>query len=230
MKSWKLSLVIGDLVVATTCLSSSSIAYVLNIPAKGKVIEDFIPAGWTLEDRTAGDLNGDGKDDLALRVIKSGKPGERPRSLVVLLNTKTGWQRLAVADNLLSCDSCGGMLDNIRMQIRKRVFITNQLVGSRNAIDISHSFWIDRKSGKLVCIGEDLNPYDRGGNGNSITDSRNFLTGKRIVRRYRGNPRSGTGEPELVKTENLNVSKKLRSIESMNFEAIRLSSLDTDDN
>jgi hypothetical protein len=229
MKSWKSSLVIGGLVVATTCLSSSSVAYVVNIPAKGKVIEDFIPAGWTLEERTAGDLNGDGKDDLGLRVIKSGKSGDRPRSLVVLLNTKTGWQRLAVADNLLVCDSCGGMLGSIRMQIQKQVLITNQLVGSRNAIDISHSFWIDRKSGKLVCIGEDLNPYDRA-NGNSITDSRNFLTGKRIIQRYRGKPRSGISEAELVKTEHLNVSKKLRLIESMNFEAIRLSSLDTDDN
>jgi hypothetical protein len=229
MKSWKLSLVIGGLAVATTCLSSSSIACVVNIPAKGKVIEDFILAGWTLEDRTAGDLNGDGKDDLVLRVIKSGKSGDRPRSLVVLLNTKTGWQRLAVADNLLLCDICGGMLGSIRMQIRKQVLITNQLVGSRNAIDISHRFWIDRKSGKLVCIGEDLNPYDRA-NGNSITDSRNFLTGKRIIQRYRGKPRSGISEAELVKTENLNVSKKLRSIESMNFEAILLSSLDTDDN
>jgi hypothetical protein len=229
MKSWKLSLFIGSLIVATTCLGSSSIAYMLNVPAKGKVIEDFIPAGWTLEERTAGDLNGDGKDDLVLRVIKSGKSGDRPRLLVVLLNTKTGWQRLAVADNLLVCDGCGGMLGSIRMQIQKQVLITSQLVGSRNAIDISHSFWIDRKSGKLVCIGEDLNPYDRA-NGNSITDSRNFLTGKRIIQRYRGNPRGGILEPELVKTENLNVSKKLRSIESMNFEGIRLSSLDTDDN
>ena len=229
MKSWKLSLFIGSLIVATTCLSSSSIAYMLNVPAKGKVIEDFIPAGWVLENQTAGDLNGDGKDDLALRIIKLGKRGDLPRSLIVLLNTKTGWQRLAVADNLFLCDGCGGMLGDIRMQIRKQVLITNQLVGSRDAIDISHSFWIDRKSGKLVCIGEDLSPYDRAG-GNSITDSRNFLTGKRIVKRYRGNPRGGILEPELVKTENLKVSKKLRSIESMNFEAIRLSSLDTNDN
>jgi hypothetical protein len=174
-------------------------------------------------------LNGDGKDDLALRIIKLGKRGDLPRSLVVLVNTKTGWQRLAMADNLFVCDGCGGMLGDIRMQIRKQVLITNQLVGSRDAIDISHSFWIDRKSGKLVCIGEDLNPYDRA-NGNSITDSRNFLTGKRIVQRYRGNPRGGILDPELVKTENLKVSKKLRSIESMNFEAIRLSSLDTNDN
>lgn len=201
----------------------------LNVPAKGKVIEDFIPAGWVLENQTAGDLNGDGKDDLALRIIKLGKRGDLPRSLVVLLNTKTGWQRLAMADNLFFCDGCGGVLGDIRMQIRKQVLITNQLVGSRDAIDISHSFWIDRKSGKLVCIGEDLNPYDRAG-GNSITDSRNFLTGKRIVKRYRGNPHGGILEPELVKTENLKVSKKLRSIESMNFEAIRLSSLDTNDN
>lgn len=201
----------------------------LNVPAKGKVIEDFIPAGWVLENQTAGDLNGDGKDDLALRIIKLGKRGDLPRSLVVLLNTKTGWQRLAMADNLFFCDGCGGVLGDIRMQIRKQVLITNQLVGSRDAIDISHSFWIDRKSGKLVCIGEDLNPYDRA-NGNSITDSRNFLTGKRIIQRYRGNPRGGILDPELVKTENLKVSKKLRSIESMNFEAIRLSSLDTNDN
>jgi hypothetical protein len=229
MKSWKLSLFIGSLIVATTCFSSSSIAYMLNVPAKGKVIEDFIPASWVLENQTAGDLNGDGKDDLALRIIKLGKRGDLPRALVVLLNTKTGWQRLAMADNLFVCDGCGGMLGDIRMQIRKQVLITNQLVGSRDAIDISHSFWIDRKSGKLVCIGEDLNPYDRA-NGNSITDSRNFLTGKRIIQRYRGNPRGGILEPELVKTENLKVSKKLRSIESMNFEAIRLSSLDTNDN
>jgi hypothetical protein len=229
MKSWKLSLFIGSLIVATTCFSSSSIAYMLNVPAKGKVIEDFIPAGWVLQNQTAGDLNGDGKDDLALRIIKLGKRGDLPRSLVVLLNTKTGWQRLAVADNFLLCDSCGGMLGDIRMQIRKQVLITNQLVGSRNAVDISHSFWIDRKSGKLVCIGEDLNPYDRA-NGNSITDSRNFLTGKRIVQRYRGNSRGGILEAKLVKTENLKVSKKLRSIESMNFEAILLSSLDTYDN
>ena len=201
----------------------------LNVPAKGKVIEDFIPAGWVLENQTAGDLNGDGKDDLALRIIKLGKRGDLPRSLIVLLNTKTGWQRLAVADNLFLCDGCGGMLGDIRMQIRKQVLITNQLVGSRSAIDVLHSFWIERKSGKLVCIGEDLSPYDRAG-GNSITDSRNFLTGKRIVKRYRGNPRSGTGEPELVKTENLKVSKKLRSIESMNFETILLSSLDNNDN
>ena len=201
----------------------------LNVPAKGKVIEDFIPAGWVLENQTAGDLNGDGKDDLALRIIKLGKRGDLPRSLVVLLNTKTGWQRLAMADNLFFCDGCGGVLGDIRMQIRKQVLITNQLVGSRDAIDISHSFWIDRKSGKLVCIGEDLSPYDRAG-GNSITDSRNFLTGKRIVKRYRGNPHGGILEPELVKTENLKVSKKLRSIENMNFEVILLSSLDNNDN
>jgi hypothetical protein len=58
MKYWKLSLVIGGLAVTTTCLSSSSIAYMLNVPAKGKVIEDFILAGWVLENQTAGDLNG----------------------------------------------------------------------------------------------------------------------------------------------------------------------------
>ena len=228
MKSWKLSLFIGGLTVATTCFSSSSIAYVPNVPVMGKVIEDFIPAGWALEDQTAGDLNGDGKDDLALRLIKSGKPEDRPRSLVVLLNTKTGWQRLVVADNLLFCSGCGGMLGDVRMQIRKQVLITNQLVGSREAIDISHSFWVDRKSGKLVCIGEDLYSYDRA-NGNSIMDSRNFLVGKRIVQRYRWNLHSGIGKTELVKTENLKVSKKLRSIESINFEAVRLTSLNTDE-
>ncbi len=229
MKSWKLSLFIGSLIVATTCFSSSSIAYMLNVPAKGKVIKDFIPAGWVLENQTAGDLNGDGRDDLALRIIKLGERGNLPRSLVVLLNTKTGWQRLAMADNLFFCDGCGGMLGDISMQIRKQVLVIDQLVGSREAIDVSHSFWIDRKSGKLVCIGEDLHPYDRAG-GYSITDSRNFLTGKRIVHRYRGNSRSRIIDLKLVKTQNLKVSKKLRPIESMNFEAIMLSSPDPNDN
>jgi hypothetical protein len=228
MKSWKLSrLMIGGLIVASTCLSAS-IAHAISVPAKGEAIEDFIPAGWELEEQAAGDLNNDGKDDLALRLIQLGERGSRARSLVVLLNTKTGWQRLAVADNLLLCDGCGGMLGSVRMQIRKQVLVTDQLAGSRNAINILHSFWIDQKSGKLVCIGEDLNPYDRA-NGNAIDDSRNFLTGKRIVKYYRGD-REGDGKARIVKTENFKVSKKLRPIESINFEAARTSALDTDNN
>jgi hypothetical protein len=185
--------------------SSRSAAPKASPPSAG--VEKMIPADWKVEQQTSGDLNGDRQPDMALRLIQS-KTGQR--ALLVLLATPSGWEKLALAPKLLLCQNCGGTLGtpsgaNIKVMIEDGVLIVDQLMGSRNAIHTIHRFWIDRTSQKLVCIGEDINPFDRA-NGNKITDSRNFLTGKRLI------------ETSSQRTEERQVSKVLQSIESIDIE------------
>jgi hypothetical protein len=202
------------LLTATVFLANGSAAI-----AASSNIQDFIPKGYRLEKSLSTDLNGDQQNDQILQVIESGDRYGRKRSLIVLLGSKSGWQPLAVAPNLLFASGMGGMIENIRIEVQaKNVLVVKQLAGSRGAISVIHRFWIDRSSQRLVLIGEDVNPYDRA-NGNEIRDSRNFLTGKRIVEEYRG--RKSRDGKDLVKRQQLEVSRKLQEIETIDIEAVR---------
>lgn len=183
-------------------------------------IEAFIPAGWQVAQQISGDLNGDRRQDAVLKLSRDGQ-----FDLIVLLATSSGWQQLAHAPNLLLCGGCAGPLGtnqggHIRIEIEDDVLLVKQIAGSRGAVEIVHRFWIDRPSDQLVLIGEDVNPYDRA-NGNEIRDSRNFLTGKRIIEEYRGNP-DGGGK-ELIRTQTLTVSRQLQPIDAIDIEQVRSS-------
>jgi hypothetical protein len=193
-------------------------------PAQPTPLEQMIPSGWTLEKQSSGDLNGDRQPDMALKLIQS-TTGQR--ALLVLLATPSGWEKLALAPKLLLCKRCAGMMgtetgEHIIVNINNGVLVVEHYRGSRDAIHLTQRFWIDRNSQKLVCIGEDINPYDRA-NGNKLNDSRNFLTGKRIVETILVNTRDG--HKPRRSTEELKVSKVLRSIESMDIEVATQSSL-----
>jgi hypothetical protein len=197
-----------------------------NNPAK-QAITDFIPQGWEIEKEVSGDLNNDGKADRVLQIAEVGDSGARPRSLLILKATTSGWETIATAPKLLLCSGCAGMLggpkgQHIRLTIENGVLIVNQLAGSRSAIAMTHRLWIDRASQKVVLIGEDLRPYDRA-NGNEIIDSRNFLTGKQIVKEYQGQRK---GQKKLIRTQTLKVSRDLMAIESVDIEAARRSAPD----
>lgn len=202
--------------VSTFCLLTATVLF-SSAPgsiAASKNIQDFIPKGYRLETAIAADLNSDRQDDQILQVISG-----RKRSLVVLLGSKSGWKPLVIAPNLLLTSGMGGMMENIRLEVQtNNVLTVKQLAGSRGAISIIHRFWIDQKSQRLVLIGEDINPYDRA-NGNEIRDSRNFLTGKRIVEEYRG--RKDRNGKDLVKRQLLEVSRELQGIETIDIGAVR---------
>jgi hypothetical protein len=187
-------------------------------------VEAMIPAGWTLEKQTSGDLNGDQKSDVALKLIQQ-KTGDR--ALLVLLATPSGWKKLALAPKLLLCKRCAGMMgtdtgEHITVNIDNGVLAIEQYSGSREVIHTTHRFWIDQSSKKLVCIGEDIHPYDRA-NGNKLTDSRNFLTGKRIVDETIVS-NSAPYKPGH-RTQEFKVSKELRAIESIDIEAVKQNAL-----
>lgn len=84
------------------------------LPRQAAALEHFVPAGWKLEAKAAGDLNGDSLPDAALvlhmdsarnRIAPSFAPDTRydtnPRMLVVLLGRKGGGYALAAADHKL---------------------------------------------------------------------------------------------------------------------------------
>jgi hypothetical protein len=187
-------------------------------------VDAMIPAGWTLEKQTSGDLNGDRQPDVALKLIQP-KTGER--ALLVLLATTTGWKKLALAPKLLLCKRCAGMMgtetgEHIKVNIDNGVLAVEQYSGSRDVIHTTHRFWIDQRSKKLVCIGEDIHPYDRA-NGNKLTDSRNFLTGKRIVDETIVS-NGGSYKPGH-RTQEFKVPKELRAIESIDIESVKQNAL-----
>lgn len=188
--------------------------------------QGLIPDRWIVEQKTLGDLNGDGRPDMVLKLIQSGTDADRKRALQVLLSTPSGWQKLAFANKLLLCASCGGLLgtengSHIRVEINDGILVVDQLRGSREAMRIIHRFWIDRNSQELVCIGEDINPYDRA-NGNQVTDSRNFLTGKRLVVESRGKLSNSQAPLRSFETK---VSRQLQSIESIDIEEVSNSAI-----
>jgi hypothetical protein len=207
--------------VSTFCILSATIVVSNHSGAiaASKNLQDFIPKGSRLEQSISADLNGDQQSDRVLQVIESGDRYGRKRSLIVLLGSKSGWNPLAIAPKLLLASGTGGMMENIRIEIENRgVLKVRQLAGSRGAISMTHRFWIDRNSQRLVLIGEDVNPYDRA-NGNAINDSRNYLTGKRVVEEYRG--RKSREGKDLVKRQELTVSRELKSMETIDIEAVR---------
>lgn len=207
---------------AKPSIAQSPIQIAQATPTRKSSTAAFIPNGWTVEKEISGDLNSDGTSD---RVLQIANREGNSRSLIVLFSTSSGWKQIASAPQLLLCTSCAGVMGtekggHIQLQIQDSVLVVKQLAGSRSAVQIIHRFWVDRNSRKLVCIGEDVNPYDRA-NGNSINDSRNFLTGKRIIEEYRGR----IGKDPVRRREG-SVSRQLRSIESIDIEVVRKSAIE----
>jgi hypothetical protein len=202
-------------------------------PARRSYVAPFIPIGWSLEKEVSGDLNDDGRNDIALQIAEPGSSGNQPkyeqkRMLRIVMSTPSGWKQVASTSQIFLCRGCAGMLgsDNgshIQLQIQDGILIVKQLAGSRSAIQIIHRFWLDRTSQKFVRIGEDLNSYDRA-NGNAIEDSRNFLTGQRTVKEYRG--RKDRSGKDLIRTQELKVSRQLTPIEALDIEAIRKTAIE----
>ena len=85
------------------------------LPPTAAAAEGFAPAGWTVESRQEGDLNADGRADLAL-VLRGQDPGlilantqglgepsidSNPRIIVVAFAQAAGGYRLAMSNHTL---------------------------------------------------------------------------------------------------------------------------------
>ena len=90
------------------------------IPTSGRPLVSFIPRGYQLlrDCRATGDLNGDGRADVALVLVPMAEDTARsgdnlpPRLLLVLWRTATGYHLAARSNRAILCRSCGGMGDD----------------------------------------------------------------------------------------------------------------------
>lgn len=95
--------------------SASAYASDVQLPQRASSAEGFVPAGWRLHAQASGDLDGDGRADLAL-VIQNTDPAnihhntnglgapswdENPRVLIVALADGNGFRRVAQASGFV---------------------------------------------------------------------------------------------------------------------------------
>jgi len=199
------------------------------VPAEGKAVEDFVPAGWVLEEQVAGDLNGDALPDLALKLIQERPPGakddeiiERQRALVVLFRGQDGrLRRAGVTDRVLQCTSCGGAFHGVNeapaeVKIERGVLIIKQDFGSREVTEHTYRFRHEPAAGRLVLIGFDSTTTDRL-TGAVTRESTNYLTGRKITTTTTP-PKTPRGK-DAVKTTTQTVARKRTPMEEVDGES-----------
>ncbi len=169
------------------------------LPRVSALPEHFVPAGWTIESKAEGDLNTDGKLDLALTLVEAkpadfdpDNPAERERALLVLVRNDVGYGRNAANGKLLQCTRCGGafygMLETpVDVSIAKGVLIVRQNHGSRNVVSTTHRFRRVPKSGMFRLIGYDHEDADRA-TGERVSESTNYLTRVKIAEVFQYDP------------------------------------------
>src|SRR5205085_10003267 len=163
-----------------------------SIPAVAGAVNNFVPAGWKIEEQVTGDLNGDTVPDYALKLVED-KPAkdkddmatERQRALIIVLRNKEGkLTRAAVTDSLLQCTRCGGAFYGVveapaNVKIEKGVIIVEQDHGSRDLTNTTYRFRYDADTQRFILIVFDFADADRV-TGKVVSDITNYLT---VVRR-----------------------------------------------
>lgn len=156
------------------------------VPAQGARAEDFLPRGWKVGARVAGDLNGDRLSDHVLQVVPSDydssgiSAAPEAHALIVLLAEGGKLRRAAVATRLLVpfVPQYG-----LEASIRNGVLVINQNFGMTDVSDLTHRFRYDPATGRFLLIGKDTWNYHRpqGPEWPATRISENYLTGVRLT-------------------------------------------------
>lgn len=199
------------------------------VPAEGRAAEEFVPAGWVLEEQVAGDLNGDSVPDLALKLIQPKRADagedaivERRRALVVLLKDRDGLLRRAgVTDKVLQCTSCGGAFYGVveapsEVTIERGVIVVRQEFGSREVTQHTFRFRYDPARARFLLIGFDSTARDRL-DASTTEESTNFLTGRKVIK-VSTPPKSARGR-DIVRTRAQPVPRRLTPMEEVDGES-----------
>jgi hypothetical protein len=158
------------------------------LPTTGRSAASLTPAGWTREVETMGDLDRDGRADLALVLVS---PDEGRRVLVVGRGTPQGFRKVGEA-TLPSRP-----LQPALLSIGDRgVLEVEDLVGGDTAIRAVYRFRYDGQSGRIRLAGLDAMHFSRSGAHDANHASINFVTGERVDQLEK---RSDEGELEPQK-------------------------------
>lgn len=196
------------------------------VPSRAASLSAFVPVGWQIEGEASGDLDRDGRLDAAVTLLEHGPSSAvenvRRRALLVLLREAGGdWRRVALAERLLQCPSCGGALYGVteapaRVSIANGVLVVTQEHGSRNVVEQVFRFRYEKKTDRLWLIGFDVSDRDRA-TGVLVRQSTNLVTGRKVVTRLLFSER--TQRFEVQSTRRSRVERSRLPLEQVDYEA-----------
>ena len=183
-----------------------------DVPAQGARVGDFVPRGWKIAARVAGDLNRDARPDTVLHLVTADTPDDRMgtdaapegHALVIVLAGERGrLRRGGVAPRLLV--PLVPQYD-VGLTIRSGVLIVTQDFGMTDVVNLLHRFRHDPATGRFVLIGKDTFSYTRPlSRDDTFRTSENYLTGVRLA--TTGHVRDGVVARETTKRERIPRSK-----------------------
>jgi hypothetical protein len=176
-----------------------------DVPARGARAADFVPRGWKVAMRAAGDLDRDARPDTVLHLVTADTPDDplytsapEGHALVVLLAQADGsLRRAGVAPELLET---GAPQYGLELEIRGGVLAAEQSYGMTWVVNLTHRFRHDPASGRFLLIGRDQYTYTRPlDRDDTVLVSENYLTGVRLT--TTGHVRDGIVARETTRRE-----------------------------
>ena len=226
MDKLKSLLTLSGVLVALTLTAYSQLKSE-RVPAQAEKLQDFLPAGWQIEQQFEGDLNKDTVNDVVLILVET-PPAEADkekrvegfRAMLALLKTADGqWQRAGLATKLLLCLRCGGAFFGgadtpVQAEISKGVIVVHQEYGSRNLTNQTWRLRYDAVTKQFGLIGLDITDFDRN-TGLSVQESSNFLAGIKTVTKTQ---MSEKGDEKVLSHTRKVIAKTLKPMEAINYE------------
>ena len=170
-------------------LAAQDVRPLPELPPRGASVQAFVPQGWKSAQEVRGDLNGDGRADVAFELVSREDEYSDPQGvtaapqghgLVILLADAAGGYRRAGYGRKVLVNLAPQY--GLQMRIRNGVLVTDQNFGMTRVTDLTHRFRLDPPSGRFILIGKDSFFYTRPQEADeSVKSSDNFLTGQRIV-------------------------------------------------
>lgn len=209
-----------SLLFLCSVLQSSASIDPKQLPTEAATAEAFVPRGWVIEERIAGDLNRDAVADVVLKLVEQmppsadkDNPPERNRALLILFQLPDGkLRRAALANKVLLCTRCGGAFFGVmetpsKVTIKDGVLIINQEHGSRHVTQETFRFRHEPQSNRFPLIGLDVVTADRA-TGETVNESTNLLTGVKLNTVTRMNEKTGKESPISNRRQRINKAPK----------------------
>lgn len=203
------------------------------VPVEAARVEDFAPRGWKIHRQASGDLNGDGRPDVALILFDKSLDDAPPRSienpqpaLVIALATEDGrWRRAGLNSKLIVADDSG--FAPLKLQINKGVVILRQELQSTvsaNTLDYAYTyhFRYDAAANRFLLIGEDNANTHRAAVEDGIRVHDNYLTGERVItimHAVRGKYAGETNTPKRLEKKTIFLEET--KMQDLDFDALR---------
>jgi hypothetical protein len=162
------------------------------VPLEAARVEEFVPRGWKIHSQAKGDLNNDGRVDVALILFDKSLDDAMPRSVdnpqpalvIVFATEQNRWRRAGINPRLIVSDDSG--FAPLRIEIKNGVVILRQeeqsdISANTNDYAYTDRFRYEPTEDRFLLIGEDDANTHRDAAADGIRVSDNYLTGERVI-------------------------------------------------